>query len=465
MEPHRRWMPRRQLLAAGAAAGGLLGSQALASHPVIARALAALPACGSLRDIEHVVLLIQENSSSDHYFGTYRGVRRFAEPTAPRLRNGSGLNVFAQPGFSAAGYDGYLRPFHIGSCNNGECTSDISRSWGPQHSYAMSGTPDPDARAGGPILSTSSTSSTRVDRYGKLTWATMPEHLEPHRITWKVRGSTDGNYGDNVLPHYKNLLQNPPLPAKALLPSFPGTFPLDTLLGTRPAVSWIVAPLLASEHPPAPVEFGETTSAAVVRALTANPVASARTALFITHDENGGFFDHVPPPPTSPPGTAGELLSLSPSPADAGGFRGPSGLGFRVQRLVVSPFTRGGFVCSDTFDHTSLLRFLETRVGVEVPNLTSWRRSVTGDLTTGFNFAAPDRGVPQLPRPTLLDIRVLLSTCLTAAPPSLVTELSTTLSGLESTVLAPYPLAPPQSQPAQAPGRAAPPSEPVPCPR
>ena len=58
--------------------------------------------------------------------------------------------------------------------------------------------------------------------------------------------------------------------------------------------------------------------------------------------------------------------------------------------LVVSPYSRGGFVCSNTFDHTSLLRFLETRFGTEVPNLSAWRRSVTGDLTAAFNFTQPN---------------------------------------------------------------------------
>ena len=65
--------------------------------------------------------------------------------------------------------------------------------------------------------------------------------------------------------------------------------------------------------------------------------------------------------------------------------------------LVVSPFSRGGLVCSDMFDHTSTLRFLETRFGVEVPNLSAWRRKVTGDLTSAFNFAAK----PEHRRPSL----------------------------------------------------------------
>jgi phospholipase C len=65
--------------------------------------------------------------------------------------------------------------------------------------------------------------------------------------------------------------------------------------------------------------------------------------------------------------------------------------------LIVSPFSRGGLVCSDTFDHTSMLRFVESRFGVEVPNLSAWRRGVTGDLTSAFNFAA----TPQDRKPTL----------------------------------------------------------------
>ena len=71
----------------------------------------------------------------------------------------------------------------------------------------------------------------------------------------------------------------------------------------------------------------------------------------------------------------------------SGGDPGPIGLGFRVPMLIVSPFSRGGFLSSDTFDHTSMLRFLETRFGVEVPNLSTWRRETVGDLTSAFNFA------------------------------------------------------------------------------
>jgi phospholipase C len=118
------------LIKRGAAAGAF----ALGYETLIKRALAA-PSCGTLNDIQHVVILIQENRSFDHYFGSYRGVRGFADPSAPTLTDGSGLTVFAQPGYPG-GYDGdHLYPFHLDSNNSGECTNDINHSWAPQHSY------------------------------------------------------------------------------------------------------------------------------------------------------------------------------------------------------------------------------------------------------------------------------------------------------------------------------------------
>jgi hypothetical protein len=129
---------------------------------------------------------------------------------------------------------------------------------------------------------------------------------------------------------------------------------------------------------------------------------------------------------------------------EGGTWKGPIGLGFRVPMLIVSPFSTGGFVCSDTFDHTSLLRFLETRFGPEVPNLSAWRRSVTDDLTSAFNFAAPNATVPALPAPSRADQRVLASDCNTQGP-GVASESFPTVQG--------YPLPPaPQTLPAQDPG-------------
>jgi len=99
-----------------------------------------------------------------------------------------------------------------------------------------------------------------------------------------------------------------------------------------------------------------------------------------------------------------------------GGINGPIGLGFRVPMLIISPFSRGGFISSDLFDHTSVLRFLETRFGAEVPNLSAWRRSAVGDMTSAFNLSKPDTSVPVLPT-------------LNAADPTLITSCINALAG------------------------------------
>ena len=145
----------------------------------------------------------------------------------------------------------------------------------------------------------------------------------------------------------------------------------------------------------------------------ANPALWAKTALFVTYDENGGFFDHVPPV-TAPAGTPGEFVTAPavPDPTAVGSppITGPIGLGFRVPMLIVSPFSRGGFVSSDFFDHTSVLRFLETLFGAEVPNLSAWRRAAVGDLTSAFNFKAPDSSIPTLPS-TIPPIQQAIQQC------------------------------------------------------
>jgi phospholipase C len=132
-----------------------------------------------------------------------------------------------------------------------------------------------------------------------------------------------------------------------------------------------------------------------------NPEVWAQTVFILHYDENGGFFDHVAPP-VPPPGTAGEYLTVSPLPSDAGGVRGPVGLGFRVPCLVMSPLSRGGYLCSETLDHTSTLRLIETLFGVTVPNLSAWRRATTGDLTGALALGRiPDPTPPALPAATL----------------------------------------------------------------
>jgi phospholipase C len=459
-------LTRRQILQAGVAAGAV----ALSADPLVQLAQAAkTKPLGKLTDIEHVIILIQENRSFDHYFGTYSGVEGFGDAGAKA--------IFEQEGYPAPGFEGKLLPFHLETGGKVQCFPDITHSWQPQHHswdggamdnfvrthleidgsqagpatmgyyeqsdipfyralantfticdqyfcsvlgptdpnrlYSLSGTIDPDGLNGGPLLQTLLKGDPRAT--GKFTWTTMPEQLSSAGVSWKMYTGTGGGLEDNVLPYFKNFQTNPALANLAFKPTYPKGFKHDLVRGELPQVSWINTSLSETEHPGnSTAKVGEHAVAELLKMLM-NHKAWQKTALFITWDENGGFFDHVAPP-TAPTGTAGEYLTAPDISGDADGVTGPIGLGFRVPMIVASPFTRGGLVCSDTFDHTSMLRFIETRFGVEVPNLSTWRRAQTDDLTSAFNFAAP----PNLKKPSLPTVELLAGEggggCSTSAP-------------------------------------------------
>lgn len=465
-------------LAAATGAAGLTGSvlTSCGGRPGIPT-VPGTATCAKISDVDHVVILMQENRSFDHYFGSYKGARGFSDASA----------AFRQPypGNTSSSPTGVLLPFHLDTTlTNAACTHDITHDWIPQHQswdngamdgfvtsrlainpndavlsmgyynrgdlpyyyavadaftlcdnyccsvigptdpnrlYAMAASIDPDGKNGGPLLQT--LVSNRPSMFGKLTYTTMPEQLQAKGVSWKIYSSPDiSAFGaletDNVLPYFKNFQDSSSVLYKnAFGPQFPTDFVSDALSGNLPQVSWIVGSVITSDHPPSPSLFGENTLAAVIAALTANPAAWAKTVLFATYDENGGFFDHVPPV-TAPPGTAGEYITAPPvpDPSVEGSINGPIGLGFRVPMLIVSPFSRGGFISSDLFDHTSVLRFLETRFGAEVPNLSAWRRATVGDMTSAFNFAKPDTSIPSLPSPV-------------DAIPSIITQCTNNLAG------------------------------------
>jgi phospholipase C len=249
----------------------------------------------------------------------------------------------------------------------------------PNRYYLMSATIDPEGRAGGPALDNSG----RAYR-----WETYPERLERAGVSWRVYHAYD-DYFCNVLRFFVQYRAAPlgsPLFQNARLDRPFYELLWDIRRGNLPQVTWIVPPSFASEHPDFLPAAGADHTRQILEALWSNPTLWARTALILNYDENDGLFDHVLPP-TPEPGTPGEYV---------GGM--PIGLGFRVPCLVVSPWSRGGYVCSEVFDHTSTLRLLEARFGVEVPNLSRWRRGATGDLTGAFDFGLPPRrNVPQLP--------------------------------------------------------------------
>ncbi len=234
-----------------------------------------------------------------------------------------------------------------------------------------------------------------------FTWPTYAERLQSAGVTWKVY-QQDNNFDDNSLAWFRSFRQSRPGQplydrGMAEVTDIVAAFADDVRHGTLPQVSWIVAPDYLSEHASWKPAYGEDLSARLLAALAANPATWARTAFLINYDENGGFFDHMPPP--MPPATSNDGLSTVSTVGEISSGQ-PIGLGFRVPLLVVSPWTRGGYVCSEVFDHTSVIRFLERRFGVMEPNLSAWRRAVCGDLTSAFDFASANASWPDLPATT-----------------------------------------------------------------
>jgi phospholipase C len=432
---------RRQLLASSGAV--VLASFALPKN--LRTLLQAAPAspgslqarAGSPSKIEHVVVLMQENRSFDHYFGTMPGVRGFGDPSVSE-------QVFYQP--DAANPDGYLLPFHIDTTDtSAQALPSNSHSWGPQHDswangamdgfvsahleadgvagqytmayfkrndipfhwaladafticdgyhcsmlgpawpnrlFLMSGTVDPGGEHGGPVY------GNYVPPQG-YRWTTYPEMLTKAGVSWKVYQEED-NYGMNVLGHfdqYQNAGPSSPLFKNGMKICQAGQFEHDAMNDRLPTVSWIIPTSFQSEHPAFLPAAGADYIASKIDAIASNRSVWEKTVFVLIYDENDGLFDHVLPP-TAPPGTPGEWITVD-------GTAEPIGLGFRVPCVVVSPWTVGGHVSHSTFDHTSVIQLIESVTGVMCPNISAWRRSTAGNLV-GVLGPAPYAS-PRLP--------------------------------------------------------------------
>jgi phospholipase C len=469
---------RRDFLRATAQAAG--AATALGVLPLGIRNALAIPAnnaTGTIEDVKHIVVFMQENRSFDNYFGSLRGVRGFGDTRSIPLTTGK--SVFFQPANNA---DGYVLPFRPDLPNLGlQFVQDLDHSWpgthlawnsgrydqwvpvkgtttmfhltrddipfhyqladafticdayhcssmaptDPNRYYMWAGWVGNDGSGGGPVIDNAEAG---------YSWSTFPEKLEAAGVSWKVyqdmgsglnptTGWGDdpnpfiGNFGDTSLlffKQYQNAQPGSPLFDKARTGtqvSVTGTYfdilKKDVQNNTLPQVSYIVAPEAYSEHGNWPPNFGAWYVDQVLQALTSNPEVWSKTVLLLCYDENDGLFDHVAPPYASSTPDTG--LSTVPTTneffAGAGSNpAGPYGLGPRVPMIAISPWSKGGYVCSEVFDHTSIIRFIAQRFGrgnsLEEPNITPWRRTVCGDLTSVFNFRSPNDAFPQLPSTT-----------------------------------------------------------------
>ncbi|OTG85774.1 phosphocholine-specific phospholipase C [Acinetobacter sp. ANC 3813] len=285
-------------------------------------------------------------------------------------------------------------------------------------------------------------------------WTTYPERLQQAGVSWKVYQNMPDNFTDNPLagfqqyraanersgqpvshdapicpaydeavdakePLYKGIANTMPNDGGLL-----GQFKQDLAAGKLPQVSWIVAPAAYSEHPgPSSPVQGAWYIQELLNALTDQPELWSQTVLLVNFDENDGFFDHMPSPsaPSREINASGEVLKVHGKttlsdeqlsfeyfnhPPVAGStsqphrefvngenvnfWHGVYGPGVRVPMYVISPWSRGGWVNSQVFDHTSIIQFLEQRFGVNEPNISPYRRAVCGDLLSAFDFKTPN---------------------------------------------------------------------------
>ncbi|WP_179401258.1 phosphocholine-specific phospholipase C [Burkholderia guangdongensis] len=464
---------RRSFLRAAAA-----GTAFAMFPPAIRRALA-IPAnnqTGTINDVQHVVIFMQENRSFDHYFGTMPGVRGFGDRlTIPQP---GGTPVWQQSDGTRA-----VLPFHLDSTKGNALLVGGAHSWTDAHDawdngrmttwpkykgdasmgylqqpdllfhfalanafticdayhcslhggtnsnriFLWTGTNGPTA-ANAAVVNNDGWDGLGASATG-LRWTTYPERLQTAGVSWKVYQNLPDNYTDNPLAGFATFRKvNETIPGspnapytpamEALSPLYKGignTMPdggflqalaTDIAAGQMPQVSWIVSPQAYCEHPGASTPGqGAYYLQLLLDTLTANPEIWSKTVLFVDYDENDCFFDHMPPPDVpslNPDGTyAGkstvttqyEYFTVPNPPGDSSPLPPdgrPYGPGPRVPMFVVSPWSTGGWVNSEVFDHTSVLRFLEQRFGVHEPNISPWRRAVCGDLTSAFNFKNPN---------------------------------------------------------------------------
>ncbi|TLG91589.1 phospholipase C, phosphocholine-specific [Pseudomonas edaphica] len=457
---------------------------------------------GTIEDVDHIVILMQENRSFDHYFGHLNGVRGFNDPRALKRKDGRSVMYqsdkkndylpfhFDTTKFSAQWSTGQHHgwsPFH-GAWNRGRndlwAEVQLPTTMGyfkrvdipyyyaladaftlgeayhqsmlgptnPNRLYHMTGRASPLANGKGVHTDNDMGDGSMASPLGPggntIDWMTYPERLSKKNINWRiyqeggyrscnvfklgdvVRGAwdegnrhvpivggivlgaaasianffalpfqgswvnyiqEDNNYDCNALAWFKNFknLEKTPesdLWQRSMIARGIGKLREDVQNETLPSVSWIVPPFSASEHPHWGPSFGENYVARILEALTSNPKIWARTVFIVNYDEGDGFFDHVSPPipywdtqsGSSAVSTEGEIEDQ---------FKQPIGLGFRVPILAISPWSRGGKVSAEVFDHTSVLQFLEKRFGVMEENISPWRRAVCGDLTSLFDFS------------------------------------------------------------------------------
>ena len=363
-----------------------------------------------LEKIEHFVFIMQENRSFDHYFGTYPGAEGLPEGVcitssaggsciAPyhntQLVNQGGPHLWSDAlrCINNGRMDGYLADAARTSVDvmGWHDFHEVPNYWDyaklyvlqdrlfesitsyslPAHLYMLAG------QSGGYKGDYDDPIPTKLD-FPEITLL-----LGSGKIDWKyyvnrglVAGSADGTGtflpADETTYSFWN-----PLPAFPKVKNDPAQFSrltdaarfyTDAQNGTLPQVSWVIPNEELSEHPPANIAPGMNYVTSIVNAVMKSPVWNS-TAIFISWDDWGGFYDHVNPPTVD-----------------------QYGLGIRVPGLVISPYARQGYVDHKTYSFESWLRIVEERFGVTP---MTGRDNAANDMSDAFDFT-------QKPRPPVI---------------------------------------------------------------
>lgn len=370
--------------------------------------------------VDHILVVMQENRSFDHYF---QGLPAYGQPDV----------AVAPSGFSNPDVDG--KPFAIYH-ETQSCVTQTNHSWAAAHEQFGGGLMNGFIKAsegfseevGAPLETLAGTRAMgyydavdlpfyyalasdfaiadhyhasllgptwpnrmflyAASSYGRVTNVSFPpdatlfDQLETRGVDWKVYFSDTGGLGDflraimpNVAAHERTMddyyrdAENGTLPAVGLVCS---TFAAKDLASS----TW--------EHAPDVVQVGQRFVARVIDALAKSP-NWPRSALFLTYDEHGGMFDHIPPPPACAPDDHPPEIEPSDPP---GGF---DQLGFRVPLVVVSPFAKAHYVGHRVYDHTSLVRFIQARHTMPALSARDANAEAPWDL---FDFASPPHATP-----------------------------------------------------------------------
>jgi phospholipase C len=343
-------------------------------------ASASSPTAASSASISKIVVVLQENHTFDNYFGTYPGadgtagktVRLPATPGGPTSLGPTHSSTLTPTdlnhNWAAAHTDydgGMMDGFVYGEGSAGTLAyfdrSDLPRYWAVADRYVLCDryfTSAMTESAPNHLYLVAGTSGGIRDDSVPATLPFPPifAQLDARGVAWKVYGFTQW------YERFGYVQQTPGAQARFA----PGSrFASDLAAGELPDVSWIIGAPGGDEHPPASVQAGQNSVADdVLNALGKSPYWTS-LAVFVTWDDYGGFYDHVPPPQVD-------------------GF----GYGFRVPCLVVSPYARSGYLDHTPNDHTSILRFIEDRYGLSP---LGSRDAAANGLAEAFDFASTPR--------------------------------------------------------------------------